>query len=268
MSLGARRLAMCLAVVIAAAGAGCAAPLPFTVTPGVHSVLQSSLSREEALELQQEADRAVEGMCAFLSLPIPEIRAEITLFDSRRALKRHLAVSCPVMADAAAACYETPHGTLIIALSRHRQRSETARLLRHELSHYVIASHFEDIPPWIDEGLAQFFETGSPYGRAHPRKQRSLARQLHGGRGDAVAALVAVAPGTRLNRKQYALAWGMTRYLLAKGPDGPARIRRYLETVHSGEDAAAQFTENFGASLPEIRTSLHAQMTHPPLPDD
>ena len=68
------------------------------------------------------------------------------------------------MADAAAACYEAPEGILVVALSRCRRRDETVRLLRHELSHYVIASCFVEIPPWIDEGLAQFFETGPPYG--------------------------------------------------------------------------------------------------------
>ena len=259
---------MCLAAVIAAAAAGCVAPSPLTVTPGTHGVLQSRLSREEALALQQEADHAVEEMCGFLSLPTPEIQAGIMLFDSRGALKSHLAASCPVMADAAAACYETLDGTLVVALSRHRQHSETARLLRHELSHYVIASHFEDIPPWIDEGLAQFFETGSPYGCVHSQKQKSVARQLRGDNEEAIAALIAVAPGTRLNRKQYALAWGMTRHLLIQGQEGPARVRRYLETVHSSADPIAQFTDTFDISLPEVRASLCARMTNPPPLDD
>jgi len=254
---------MCLAAALLAAVIGCATPSILTATPGAHGILQSRLSREDAVALQQEADRTVKGICDFLSLPTPEIRAEIMLFDSRRALRRHLAASCPMMTDAAAACSDTPDGTLVVAFSRHRKRGETTRLLRHELSHYVVASHFEDIPPWIDEGLAQYFEAGLPFGQDNDKKRKSIARQLKGDSADAIASLIAVSPGTRLNRKQYALAWGMTRHLLDRGPDGRVHVKHYLETVHSGADPIEQVITNFGLAPDEIRALLIAEMTCP-----
>ena len=211
--------------------------------------------------MQREADRTVEEICAFLGLTPPAGRAEVLLFHSRWALQRHLAEACPEMIGAGAACFEreTP-GQFVVALAERWRETETLRYLRHELTHYVVAAQFYDVPPWLDEGLAQFFELGPPYGHVHPDCLSSLKRQLRRDRGEILTPLVLVPSGAPLTRKQYAQSRGLTYHLLTNDPDGPSRVRAYLERVRADRNAVEQFSETFGRSPEEIEPAWREQL--------
>ena len=210
--------------------------------------------------MQREADRTVEEICAFLGLTPPARRAEVLLFHSRWALQRHLAEACPEMTGAGAACFEQDPGLFVIALAERWRETETLRYLRHELTHYVVASYFDDVPPWLGEGLAQFFELGPAYGRMHPDCLKSLKRQLRRDRGEILTPLVLIPVGAPLTRKQYAQAWGLTYYLLKSDPDGVSRVRTYLEEVRADRDAVEQFRETFGRSPEEIEPTWRERL--------
>ena len=225
--------------------AGCAG-IPPHETPGAHVVLHSNLSPEHAAEIQEDADRTVKGIAGFLDLELPPTRAKVLLFRYGWSRWLYLSRECPKHSSAAAACFEKPGRGYVIALSDRWTRAETLRHLRHELAHFVIASHFYDIPPWLDEGLAQFFELGPPYGEVHPDCLKSVARQVARGRKRRLTRLVAVPVGEGLTRSEYALAWGLTWFLMTDGRFGPGRVRRYLGEVRSDQDPESQFQRHFG----------------------
>ena len=241
--------------------AGCTTHLPKNVTPGTHVVLYSNLSPEKAVALQQEADRTVEDIAEFLRLDAPPARARVILFRSAWSRWRYLARECPEQSDAAAACFETPNG-YTVALSERLSMSKTLRYLRHELSHYVVAAHFHDVPPWIDEGLAQFFEPGPPYGQPHPARLKSLARQVRRKRQGTLRRLIAVPPGTRLTLKQYAQAWGLAYLLVTEADKGPVLVKHYLEQVSADEDPQEQFGNCFGQFPDEMEPAWREYILH------
>jgi len=240
--------------------ASCAQTAFTTATRGRHVILHSSLRHEKAGAVQQEADLTVEGICAYLGLTSPPMRVEIMLFDSEWARRRYLADVCPGMSGAGAACFETETGNFVVALSRRWRAAETMRYLRHEVTHFVLASQYEELPPWVDEGLATFFEHGAPYDRPHSMYLRSLKRQLRADSEVTLTQLVAVPAGERLEPEQYAQAWGLTHFLLTDFIAGPSLIRRYLEEVRADRDAIAQFRENFGCSPEEVAPSLREHL--------
>ncbi|MBM4080571.1 MAG: hypothetical protein FJ278_12790 [Planctomycetes bacterium] len=238
---------------------GCAEPMLTTLTPGRHVTLFSRLSPDKATPVQLEADRTVREISEFLGLATPEGQAQVMLFNSARAFRAFVERECPQQSGAGAACFQRGD-TFVVALHDHWSSSETLKFLRHELSHYVIASHFYDIPPWIDEGLAQFFEMGTPYGRAHPACLGPLAAQLRRERQGVLSHLVAARPGTRLSREEYDQAWGLTHFLLKRPGAGPASVRRYLEQARSDKDALDLFRAVFGQGPSDMESAWRAHV--------
>ncbi len=252
-----RRMAHVFAVllwVLAIQLAGCAQYPTRAPTAGNHVTLYADLSPALATRIQEEADRSVAGIAAFLNLDPPERPAKVLLFGSRRALRRYLEKESPHQAGAAAACFVTREAHVIV-LCRSWRTSETLRYLRHELAHYVLTAHFYRVPPWINEGLAQFFELGPPYGRPHPPCLKRLAGQLRGGEGQILSWVVALPEGVRFGEREYAQAWGLTHFLLTQSRYGVTAVRLYLEAVNSGADPVEQFGKIFGRSPHEMESS-------------
>ena len=124
--------------------------------------------------------------------------------------------------------------------------------LRHELVHCLLISHFIDLPPWIDEGLAQLGEDGPPYDQLSARRRQELRRIVDGPEPD-YSELIALPVGSALSRDQYRQSLTLTWLLLADSAHGPAALRKYLAAACSGPGAAADFQRCFGlepASLP------------------
>jgi len=239
--------------------AGCANSFPRATVQGAHVALHSDLSDVEAAEIAKTADRTVEDVAAALGLTPPDIRAAVYLFDWRCALRSFLERECPERAYAAGACFQTQTG-FVVAVSRRWRRRDTLVLLRHELAHFVIASHFHDVPPWIDEGLAVYFEAGPPFGEVRRNYLKTVTSLLRRRPGNVLAGLVSIPAGKRMSRDEYAAAWGLVHYLMNRRADGASLIRRYLAVVRSGADAAAQFAEVFGVSPSEIEPDWRKEM--------
>ena len=251
-----RQLFPFLGAALAVVLAGCAHFPPQNITPGEHVILCSDLSTESAQEVQQEADRTVRGVSEFFGLNPPTKRTRILLFGSGRLLRRYLEQESPHLAGhaVAGACFVTEEAS-IVAVSERWRTAETLRYLRHELTHSVLAAHYAHLPPWIDEGLALFFELGPPYGRPHPARLKALRRQLGGNKEELLSRLVALPEGVHLNSLQYAQAWGLTHFLLTDARYGVGPVKEYLAAVNSGADAREQFPRSFGRSPAEMEPS-------------
>jgi hypothetical protein len=211
---------------------------------------RTDLHEPDAQRLLQEADLALSSISRFLNLPIPQSAIpnshslQVLAFRSPWGMRAYLAEHCPRLAGRAAACFEGPAG-YTITVSGRSGRDETSHLLRHELTHYLLASNFDDFPPWVDEGLAQFFEPGEPFGRVNPLVLKDLQAAVRRPGSGVLEELVALPPGRALSRRQYALAWGLVFYLAGEPRLGRPAILGYLKTVRSDRPAADCFREAF-----------------------
>ena len=210
------------------------------VTQGSHVVIHSAAYADAASDWQRSADAAIEELCLRMDMPLPRQRAIALVFESRARLIDYLREECPKQMNSAAACFEKK-GQFIIAARRHMSDARTRREIRHEAAHFAIASQFADVPPWLDEGLAQLAEHGIV--QAHGEAEAISGRELL--RDPAVAELIALRPGAQLSRRQYALARMTTRRLLAC-PEGAKNVKRYLSEARSDRDPEEQFIECFG----------------------
>jgi hypothetical protein len=212
------------------------------------------------MQLRAEADLAIKSVTRYLGLAEPSVRATVRVFGSRRALRDFLRKECPNQANSPAACFETADG-YVIALCEERA-DETLGRLRHETTHYVLAAHFYDVPPWADEGLAQYFEIGPPAGRSDPERLRLLVRDLDHAPPGMLTRLVALRVGTRLTRGEYAQAWGLVSFLMSR-PQGAADMRRYFQQVRADGDPQEQFRDAFGCTPDRMEATFRAYAGFP-----
>jgi hypothetical protein len=246
-----------LACLPVALWAGCAAPAPTAeFICGQPASTERAAESPRIAQLRAEADRAVADVVRCLGLTEPSAQATVHLFGSRGALRAFLKERCPRQADSPAACFETAEG-YVLALCDQGDDKTRARL-RHEVTHYVLAAHFCDIPPWADEGLAQYFELGPPPG-ADPERMSLLTSSLAGASPGMLSRLVSVPAGARLTRREYAESWALVSFLMSRS-DGPAALRRYLEQVRAGAGPHRQFRAAFLRSAEEMEADFRASV--------
>jgi len=189
----------------------------------------------------------------FLKRTPPVATLRVNVFASRWSLRSYLAAHCPAERGAGAACWQEGGG-FQIALRRYDEEL-TLRFLRHELTHYVLACHFYDLPPWVDEGLAQYFAPGAEAGAVPPGKRAQVERLPQSEQAEALGQLVVIPAGERLSRRQYALAWALAALLVETSPAG---MRQYLRVVESGETSRETFRRCLGISPTALDARLRA----------
>jgi hypothetical protein len=92
----------------------------------------------------------------------------------------------------------------------------------HEISHLITASHLGPTPPWLTEGLAEYFETmevSHQAGKIHPNRahikllQNSRLPRLR----DFLSMDRSLCNG-ELRELNYAVAWSLMHYLMQGAP--------------------------------------------------
>jgi hypothetical protein len=163
-----------------------------------------------------------------------------------------------------------PGRNLLAAFLGDQGRDQLRRTLQHEAFHqFAYNAISPDLPVWLNEGLAQFFEEGLWHGSGFllgevpPRRMRQLKADLTAHRLVNFATLLHMnneqwAKTLAANRAdgvtQYNQSWAMVHFLvMAKGPDDQllyrSRILEMLRLLHSGKDANEAFQLAFGSNV-------------------
>jgi hypothetical protein len=126
----------------------------------------------------------------------------------------------------------------------------TQQDLRHELTHALLHSVLKDVPLWLDEGLAEYFELPPESQGVNP----SHLEQLRGGNGMGglfkpdLARLEALGEVKSMNRPEYREAWAWAHLLLRTTPEAKAVLTAYLQQLRT--------TPNPGPLRPRLLDAL------------
>ena len=111
-------------------------------------------------------------------------------------------------------------------------RAQAYATALHEVSHLLVARHLGPTPPWLNEGLAEHFETVERGGGSFRSNEAHLATLGRDGPVD-------LAPLLRLNRvaftatqaeRHYAPAWALVAFLLDSEAGRPALLSMLRDT--------------------------------------
>jgi len=240
-----RRAALALALVLAV---GCAPTFPATCVPGRIVELHVDLPPDDAARFAREAEAFVSDVSRYLGVPPP--KARVYVFGSGWRLRRYLNRECAAFHERAGACFEASDGRLTVALAAADAGCPETPVLRHELTHAVIAANVARPMPWLDEGLAQVFERGCPPVDDPGRRARltDLAPRI----GPRLTRLLRLERHAQLDRTDYLIAWGFTWFLLHDRADGRRVIRACLGPPALGETPFQRAARGLGAPPDEF----------------
>jgi hypothetical protein len=231
---------------------GCASGPPGTSYPVADLILHTKVAPPEAELVAQEANEFLTNLGDYLHLQVPPGNLlRIYHYPNRWELWCHLHREVPSFRWRRGVCYEVEEA-YIVTLSGNPKRTEFRDTLRHELTHYLVAAHFCDVPPWIDEGLSQVMAAGPPF----PHLEEDLLEKVQRGakrvKQRGCLQLLRVPPGKKLSSSQYHVACALTYHLLTRtSGSAPTKLTRFLETTRSSVSPEQTFSQSWGISMQE-----------------
>jgi hypothetical protein len=235
----------------------------------IHTDLDEALARDLSERMEAMYGQYSQRLSAFSrSASVP--RMEVYLFKSQR---DYVALIGGRMKNSGGLFL--PGHNLLAAFLEGQGRQQLRRTLQHEAFHqfaYNVIS--TDLPIWLNEGLAQFFEEGLwngndlLLGEVPPRRVRRLQVDLKDHHLLPFSTLLPMTDEQWAKRlaadkedgsRQYNQSWAMVHFLvMAQNPRGEylyrARLLDMLRLLHQGETPPRAFQLAFGSNVAGFQT--------------
>jgi hypothetical protein len=224
------------------------APPPLPGKAGAQRVSQfvfySDTPLKQNAPLFAELSRLRDQIFQDLQLPPSNTVIQVYLFDDQEKYERYMRYRYPELPKRRAffvAHPGTPGGPrelLVFTFWGDHLRQD----LRHELTHALLNSVLKEVPLWLDEGLAEYYELPPERNGVNPSHVDALAR---GGWGPDLAALERLEQVQQMGRPQYQEAWAWVHLMLRGSPPARQVLLAYLQQLREPTPA--------GPLLPRLR---------------
>jgi len=207
-------------------------------------------------ELGQLRDQVIKE----LQLPTPPSSAlvHVYLFEDRERYEQFMQAKYPTLPRRRAFFVAQPRGMggaddlLVYTFWGDHIRQD----LRHELTHALLHSVLKDVPLWLDEGLAEFFEL-APESRGINRNHLLLMRR-DGWKPD-LARLEQFSQVDQMNPAEYREAWAWVHFMLRGDPKSRHALLAYLHTLRK-TDKPGPLQPQLTAATPLLDQALLAHL--------
>ena len=207
-------------------------PLPGKA--GAHRVSQFVFYSDTALKpsapLFDELSRLRDQIFRDLRLPPSDTIVQVYLFDDQEKYERYMRFRYPELPKRRAffvAHPGTPGGPrelLVFTFWGDHLRQD----LRHELTHALLHSVLNDVPLWLDEGLAEYYELPPERDGVNALHVDALRR---GETLPDLAALERLDQVQQMGRAQYQESWAWVHLMLRSSPQSRAVLFGYLHQL-------------------------------------
>lgn len=185
--------------------------------------------------LAQELVQLGERIQRELAVPLSIERIRLYLFHDRERYEQFLLHNVPHLTqrDVNRQGLFFLHGKtpVIVALIG----PELRRTLRHEFVHALLNPSLPQLPLWLDEGLAMYYEVPEGHGWQE-RLAEYLERQARQGWQPELSRLERLTRMQQMGVPEYAEAWSWTFLLLRGGPEYRACLQSFLADLGRGRN--------------------------------
>jgi hypothetical protein len=185
--------------------------------------------------------RMLEELCqqrtdllAKLALPASNEPIHVYLFDTSERFGNFVQLHYPSFPSRRAFFVETDTRLNVYAHWGDR----VAEDLRHEVAHGYLHSVVPNLPLWLDEGLAEYFEVPRGHAGLNVPHVQDLRSRLSAGWRPDLRRLEALSSVNEMTQLDYAEAWAWAHFLLETSPERCVLLRSFLQTLR--RDAAAE----------------------------
>jgi hypothetical protein len=186
------------------------------------------LKRDDPIVRQLTAER--QEIAQTLGVPASDEPIDVYLFRDAAAYGRYLARHFPSVPSRRAFFLG---GDSRLAVYAHWS-DRVGEDLRHEVAHGYLHATIGDLPLWLDEGLAEFFEVPSTqHGLNQPHLDLLTDMKNHEGWRPDLAKLERLTDAAQLAQLHYAEAWAWVYFLLHSDPQRRDLLIGYLADLQA-----------------------------------
>ena len=209
-----------------------------TVTRG-HLVLHCDFACPERHRLMDELMMLRDELGERLALRPSDAPIDVYLFEQGEAYYRFLEKRFPDFPARRALFVQTDAERTVFA----HWGSQVVRDLRHEVTHATLHAMLPDLPLWLDEGLAEYFEVVPD--EAGPGKQRlnrphvEYLQELAGTSGwqPDMQHLQGLQSADKMDQQEYAESWAWVHFLLETDYKRRGLLLQYLVDLQKDQSA-------------------------------
>lgn len=194
-----------------------------------HLVVQSDIKLSRNHELLKDLDRLREEILATLDLPVQKQPVVVYLFADEARYAEYLQMRYPRLPPRRAYFVGTSKELAVYTYWGERIQED----LRHEFTHGVLHATLKDVPLWLDEGLAEYFEvTGQPTGMNREYAMNLAANIASGWKPD-LDRLETLETVAQMQKSDYQESWAWVHFMLHHSEDSKAVLTSYLHELRT-----------------------------------
>lgn len=234
--------------------------------PGKHLVrvspyvFLSDFEIQKDLPLFQELSQLRDQIYGDLKLPDSTTMIQVYLFEDREKYDKFMQAKYPKLPSRRA---------FFVAQTRGVGRSEDLLIytywgdrvqqdLRHELTHALLHSVLKDVPLWLDEGLAEYYEIPPENKGVNPQHVEQLRKDIQNEFNPDLIRLEMLDEVGKMNRAEYREAWAWVHYLLHSTPENKKVILTFIQLLRENPNPGSlreKLVEN--VQMPESELKAH-----------
>lgn len=194
---------------------------------------RADFSLDPYAPLLNELEQLRQSLAVTLEIPLATAPIELYLFADQQRYERYLTARYPNV-PARRALFVKDRGPGMVFAFRS---DELAVDLRHETTHALLHATLPSVPLWLDEGLAEYFETSPRQrvsGSPHLAEVRQAARHGYMPR---LEALETIEELSQMGREQYRDAWAWIHFMIHGPPAARKELVTYLNDIEADRPA-------------------------------
>jgi hypothetical protein len=196
-----------------------------------------------------------------LQLASANTMIQVHLFEDRSRYETFMHARYPDLPRRRAFFVAQPHSVggpedlLVYTFWGERVRQD----LRHELTHALLHSVLKDVPLWLDEGLAEYFEV-PPDAQGLNQHHLEQIKGSHGGSFKPnLTHLEELSQVRQMTPAEYREAWAWVHLLLRNKPEAKAVLIQYLQQLR-GNPNPGPLQQRLAAVFPDLETALEQHL--------
>jgi len=224
-----------LALLLSTFFAGCRVATPALGLPAKytleneHLVVQSDIKLTRNHELLKDLDGLREEILSTLDLPVQKQQVVVYLFANEGRYAQYLHTRYPMLPPRRAYFVGSSKELAVYTYWGDRIQED----MRHEFTHGVLHATLKDVPLWLDEGLAEYFEiSGQPTGMNREYAMNVAADIATGWKPD-LDRLEGLQTVDQMQKSDYQEAWAWVHFMLNHSDDSRSVLTSYLRELRT-----------------------------------
>ncbi len=218
-------------------------------------VFYADFPLNEHQPLFRELSELREQIFRELELPISNNIIQVFLFEDQLHYERYMRNRYPDLPRRRAFFIAQPRmsgGTEELLVFTYWGES-ISQDLRHELTHALLHSVLRDVPLWLDEGLAEYFELPKDKAGVNP----SHLDQLRTGPFTPdLGRMEQLTQVQQMERAEYREAWAWAHFLLKSKPEMKKVLLEYLQELRTPQRSATSMLSRLRELTPTVNDEL------------